>query len=71
MLESKNKAFASVINDWKKQDSNKGQFINLQEGNMYDTIKSVINYSWDIKLWEYLTVSFFMLMIGLALGKQK
>ena len=38
---------------------------------MHESIKGIINYSWDIKLWEYLTVSFFMLMIGLALGKQK
>ena len=29
IIDNQNKAFARVISDWEKQDSEKGQFINL------------------------------------------
>jgi len=38
---------------------------------MYESIKEFINISWDIKLWEYVTVSFFALMIGISIGTHK
>ena len=37
---------------------------------MYESIKELLNISWDIKLWEYAMVIFFanILMIAFAMG---